>query len=166
MASPPPAPEAALSFISASAVGRAPGSLQFGLPNSVEVRTMRIVCVGWLAVACFVAIAAPALAQVTPEERRACGPDAMRLCRDLVPDQKKVEACLTEKQAELSEACRAVLAGAQKAAPSAPTEATAKPAATKAAKKVRVAKKRAAQKHATHQRKKVKKKRTVISVKG
>jgi hypothetical protein len=70
-----------------------------------------------LAAAMFVtwAAAMPAAAQGgppgTPEERRACMPDVVRLCQDFVPDADKVNACLFGKQSELSPACRTVMLG-------------------------------------------------------
>ena len=70
-----------------------------------------------LAAAMFVtwAAAMPAAAQGgppgTPEERRACMPDVVRLCQDFVPDADKVNACLFGKQSELSPACRTMMLG-------------------------------------------------------
>jgi hypothetical protein len=71
------------------------------------------------AAAALVALAAgptSASAQGTPEERRICGPDAVRLCREFIPDLPKVNACMERHQAELSEACRALLFSDRKAA--------------------------------------------------
>jgi len=74
---------------------------------------IRRVCSGLVAacalLAALLAHVAPASAQGTPEERRACGPDAMRLCREFVPNFAAVDACLNRRQAELSEACRAIV---------------------------------------------------------
>ena len=46
--------------------------------------------------------------QGTPEEK-ACYGDSHRLCRDAIPDQFKVLACLQEHRARLSKACAEVL---------------------------------------------------------
>jgi hypothetical protein len=57
-------------------------------------------------------IASPAtsIAQGTPEARQACTPDAFRLCSAHVPDADEVAACLRERNAELSDACRKFVA--------------------------------------------------------
>jgi len=44
-----------------------------------------------------------ALAQGSIEERRACTSDAVRLCREFIPDPGKIAACLTARKAELSD---------------------------------------------------------------
>jgi len=49
---------------------------------------------------------AAAAAQGTPEQRRACAPDAMRLCSDFIPDVPKITKCMKAKYRQLSEACR------------------------------------------------------------
>jgi len=46
--------------------------------------------------------------QGTADERKACTPDALRLCGDYIPDPKKVELCLRQKKSALSVACRLV----------------------------------------------------------
>lgn len=43
----------------------------------------------------------------TPEQRRACRKDAMKLCREFVPDVKKITACMEAKKVRLSPLCRA-----------------------------------------------------------
>lgn len=55
------------------------------------------------------AAASPALAQGTPEQRIACGPEAFRLCRSAIPNVEKVTACMREKRSELNEACRTAM---------------------------------------------------------
>ena len=55
--------------------------------------------------------------QGTPEQRAACTPDAFRLCSSYIPDPARVEYCLSQNTAELSDACRLVFeqsAGPQK----------------------------------------------------
>jgi hypothetical protein len=58
------------------------------------------------------AIAAPAtsIAQGTPEARQACTPDVFRLCSGFIPDANEITACLRERNAELSDACRQFVA--------------------------------------------------------
>ena len=43
----------------------------------------------------------------TPEQRAACAPDAFRLC-SYIPDAARVENCLRQRTADLSDACRSV----------------------------------------------------------
>ena len=57
-----------------------------------------------------------ALAQGSIEERRACTPDAIRLCREFIPDPGKIAACLTARKAQLSDLCRPFVVGAAKPA--------------------------------------------------
>lgn len=43
----------------------------------------------------------------TREQRRACRADAMKFCRDHVPNVKRITACMEKNIAKLSPACRA-----------------------------------------------------------
>ena len=55
--------------------------------------------------------------QGTPEQRAACAPDAFRLCSRYISDAARVENCLRQNAADLSDACRSVFeqgAGQQK----------------------------------------------------
>jgi hypothetical protein len=49
---------------------------------------------------------APSFSQGTMEQRIACTPDALRLCSAFIPNADEITACLREKNAELSDACR------------------------------------------------------------
>ena len=44
----------------------------------------------------------------TPQQKRACTPDAYRLCPGEIPNVRAIAACLRRQKASLSEACRAV----------------------------------------------------------
>ena len=44
----------------------------------------------------------------TIEEVQACSGDAMRFCRDALPDVHKIEACMEAKKSQLSKACQAM----------------------------------------------------------
>lgn len=44
----------------------------------------------------------------TPEQRAACAPDAFRLCSRYIPDAARVENCLRQNAADLSDACRSI----------------------------------------------------------
>jgi hypothetical protein len=49
------------------------------------------------------------LLQGTPEEQAACRPDATRFCREVIPDNFRVLACLQAHRDRISRACRGVL---------------------------------------------------------
>jgi hypothetical protein len=55
------------------------------------------------------AAALPAFAEGTPQQRRACTPDVMRLCKAEIPDHARITACLIAKRSNLSEACAMVM---------------------------------------------------------
>jgi hypothetical protein len=58
---------------------------------------------------------APALSmQGTPEQRMACTPDVFRLCSAFIPNADEITICLREKNAVLSDTCRAALEGGPK----------------------------------------------------
>jgi hypothetical protein len=62
--------------------------------------------------AAFVPVAAWAQNQVGPHSQKdedACDRDAHRLCKDLIPDQMRVLACLQMNRPKLSKACQTVL---------------------------------------------------------
>jgi hypothetical protein len=42
----------------------------------------------------------------TPEQRRACRSDAMRLCRNYIPNVGRITACMQRNIRRLSPACR------------------------------------------------------------
>jgi hypothetical protein len=45
----------------------------------------------------------------TPAEQAACSPDAVRYCRDVLPETFRVLACLQNHREKLKKACRDVL---------------------------------------------------------
>ena len=59
------------------------------------------------------AAALPGMTQPNIEQRQACTPDVMRLCREFVPNAELIDKCLLEKKAELSPGCLAVISGPQ-----------------------------------------------------
>ena len=69
-----------------------------------------------LVVACLIASATAASAQddqpirVTARAKAACLPDAIRLCRDAVPNVRNVLMCFGAHREEISNRCRTVLA--------------------------------------------------------
>jgi hypothetical protein len=52
----------------------------------------------------------PAAAQGTDRERSACMSDAMMLCASAIPDANRIEVCLRRNAAQISPACRLVIA--------------------------------------------------------
>ena len=69
-----------------------------------------------LIVACLLASVAPAFAQnedpirVTARAKAACMPDALRLCRDAVPNVRNVLICFGAHREQVSTRCRTILA--------------------------------------------------------
>ena len=49
--------------------------------------------------------------KVTASDKAACMPDAIRLCRDAVPNVQSVLACFSKNRGKISGRCNAVLAG-------------------------------------------------------
>ena len=49
------------------------------------------------------------MAQGTPEERAACGPDVRKFCEPALPDTMRVLACLQANRTRISSACNRVL---------------------------------------------------------
>jgi len=75
-----------------------------------------------LAVAILIAVPAVSVAQApqappplpnifegTPREQAACRGDSVKFCKNLIPDNFKVLACLKDNRAKLHVACRQVL---------------------------------------------------------
>jgi len=49
--------------------------------------------------------------KVSARDKAACMPDALRLCRDAVPNVRNVLMCFGQNRDKISERCRTVLAG-------------------------------------------------------
>jgi len=49
-----------------------------------------------------------ARAEPTDEQRRACTPDAFRLCGNHIPNVEAITACMRAKKSQLSPACKLV----------------------------------------------------------
>ena len=68
----------------------------------------RTAAIALLATLAFAALAGGAQANSgTAEQRRACRADAMRLCREFVPNVRHITACMERNKRHLSPACRA-----------------------------------------------------------
>lgn len=50
--------------------------------------------------------ASSAHAAGSPEQRRACRKDAMKFCREFIPDVKRITACMEKNIRKLSPLCR------------------------------------------------------------
>jgi len=73
-----------------------------------------------MSVALLSTTAAPALSsQGTSEQRLACTPDVFRLCSAFIPNPDEITICLIQKNANLSEACKAALEVGLKQTPNA-----------------------------------------------
>jgi hypothetical protein len=48
--------------------------------------------------------------QGTPEDQRACAPDAVKFCKDMIPDTFRVLSCLQNNRQKISTACQGTLA--------------------------------------------------------
>jgi hypothetical protein len=72
-----------------------------------------------LALLCATVSTAPSFSQGTAEQRSACTPDVLRLCSAFIPNADEITSCLTQKNAELSDACRTALEPRIKQLPSA-----------------------------------------------
>jgi hypothetical protein len=66
-------------------------------------------CFGLCATSAVAQSGGPGLFKGTPEEQAACRRDAARFCRDAMPDDLRVLACLQANRAKISKACNAVL---------------------------------------------------------
>ena len=62
------------------------------------------ICVALVLTAMYVG---PTFAAGTPEQRRACRSDAFRLCRQYIPWERPVKACMIANFSRLSPLCRA-----------------------------------------------------------
>jgi hypothetical protein len=76
--------------------------------NAASADALGAACVS-LALLCATASPAPSFAQGTPEQRLACTPDVLRICSAFIPNADEITSCLREKNAELSDPCRAVV---------------------------------------------------------
>ncbi len=56
--------------------------------------------------AAFAATANKAKPNLRDQEQAACYDDATRLCKDDVPDEKKIEACMRSKMSQVSAGCK------------------------------------------------------------
>ncbi|PDT75766.1 hypothetical protein CO675_19635 [Bradyrhizobium sp. C9] len=72
------------------------------------MRGSRSAAIALLAALAVTALAGNAQANSgTAEQRRACRADAMKLCREFVPNVRKITACMERNKRHLSPACRA-----------------------------------------------------------
>jgi hypothetical protein len=72
-----------------------------------------------LALLAVTAFATPSFSQGTQEQRLACTPDVLTLCSAFIPNADDITACLGEKNALLSDACRTAFEAEMKQPPNA-----------------------------------------------
>jgi hypothetical protein len=73
----------------------------------------------------------PSFSQGTLEQREACTPDVLRLCSAFIPNSDEITACLGEKNALLSDACRTAFEAGMKQMPNASDSAQSRKRPTK-----------------------------------
>lgn len=78
-------------------------------PGLACLPPISIAAAGCLLALAVMTASSPALAQGTEEERRACTPDVMRLCREFIPSVSGITQCLIDKRSELNPDCRLVM---------------------------------------------------------
>lgn len=75
--------------------------------NSTFARTLCVLIAASAVAVSLVAV--PARAQeATAEQRRACTPDAFRLCGNHIPNVEAITACMRAKKSQLSKECKLV----------------------------------------------------------
>jgi hypothetical protein len=84
-----------------------------------------------LALLALAASPTPSFSQGTLEQRQACTPDVLRLCSAFIPNADEITACLGERNALLSDACRAVFEAGIKQRPNASDSAQSRKRPTK-----------------------------------
>jgi hypothetical protein len=85
---------------------RSGAARRFPAISECEVVMIRLALTAAIAVAGISA----AMAQGTPQERRACTRDAQRFCRQALGNDGAVQSCLQANRARLSKACSRVFA--------------------------------------------------------
>jgi hypothetical protein len=67
---------------------------------------MNQACTVFAAIVLLAATPSAANAAGTPDQRRACRQDAMRVCGEFIPDVKRITACMEKNVRKLSPLCR------------------------------------------------------------
>jgi type II secretory pathway component PulL len=70
----------------------------FKIPSRLAAASVTVVIL--------VATSGQSQAAGTPEQRRACRADAMKLCRNYIPNVKRITACMERNLSKLSPLCR------------------------------------------------------------
>ena len=77
------------------------------------IKTLRVVGMTAAVALSLTSFAAHAV-EATAEQRRACTPDAFRLCSQHIPNIEAITACMTANKSKLSPACKQVFDGVGK----------------------------------------------------
>ena len=80
------------------------------MPSSYPKCIATCLILGTVAFTSTVTLAGESRWRASASEKSACMPDARRLCRDAMPNLRKVVTCFLGQRAKLSHGCRAVLA--------------------------------------------------------
>jgi type II secretory pathway component PulL len=79
---------------------------QVTVPPSRNLIMMTKASIACAAIAFLAAAPSSVHAAGTPEQRRACHQDAMKFCRQFVPDVSRIKACMEKNIRNLSPPCR------------------------------------------------------------
>ena len=66
------------------------------------MKTQKSAGIFWLAGLFAIVTSTASFAEGTPEQRRACRADAMKFCREFVPNVKQITECMQKNVAKLS----------------------------------------------------------------
>ncbi len=75
--------------------------------NTTFIKTIRILSVAASVAISLTSFAAHAV-EATAEQRRACTPDAFRLCSSHIPNIEAITTCMRTNKSQLSPACKLV----------------------------------------------------------
>lgn len=72
------------------------------------MRALRFI--GWVIITGSITIGGISVANAQSEKlKQACTPDAMRLCREFIPDRAKITRCMMRKRSQISGPCLAAM---------------------------------------------------------
>jgi hypothetical protein len=81
--------------------------------NTTFIKTLRVLSVAASVAISLTSFAAHAV-EATAEQRRACTPDAFRLCSSHIPNIEAITACMRTNKSQLSPACKLVFDKSEK----------------------------------------------------
>ena len=81
--------------------------------NTTFIKTLRVLSVAASVAISLTSFAAHAV-EATAEQRRACTPDAFRLCSSHIPNIEAITTCMRTNKSKLSPACKLVFDKSEK----------------------------------------------------